>query len=293
MKSYYLNTIEFPAYAKLNLLLEVTGRRADGYHELETVFQRISLCDTLTVARAQGEDLVLQCDLPGLLPEDNLVIKAYRALRERFPALGGVKVSLHKRIPTEAGLGGGSADAAAFLLAMNQLFSLDLSAEELIGIAAPLGADVPTCLFASPMLGRGIGEKLSRIPSALTPEVVLLHPHVRCSTAAMYHRLDERPALNSLHGSQRLLQAMEQNDLPALGDALYNVFESVLPEAEIHAAKAALLAEGAIGALLTGSGSAVFGLFADAASADHAAEHLRGTHRVYRCQFINEGRDYL
>ena len=124
-------------------------------------------------------------------------------------------------------------------------------------------------------------------------ELVILHPQISCSTPAMYRRLDARTNIPALHGSKLLLSAMRQNDLDGIAGNLYNVFESVLPEREIASAREALLSQGAMSAMLTGSGSAVFGIFANTSDADRAAEALSGNRRVYRCHFISEGRDYL
>ncbi len=265
------------ACAKVNLTLYVGHRRADGYHDVTSVMQTVSLCDTVTVERGGGENR-LNCDLPVTeKPEDNLCMRAAAAFGA---ALGEpvepVTVTLEKRIPTQAGLGGGSSDAAAVLRAMRTLFAPHLTDEELETIGAALGSDVPFFIRGGTALATGRGERLSPLPTMKSGWLVIVKPEESYSTAAMYRRLDEidRPTPPPAD----LTPALAADDVCAIGAALYNSFEDALPEGStVGAIQTALTAAGALGALLSGSGSAVFGLFDRQDTAQTAAETLKKT----------------
>lgn len=284
-----MERITVPACAKVNLTLAVTGRRPDGYHLLETVFQRISLCDTLTLTKTDAAGLVLESNIPGVMPEDNIITRAYEVLRQQSPALGGIAVTLEKRIPMQAGLGGGSADCAAFLTAANRLYHLGLSREQLLAIGAGLGADVPACMTPGASFGRGTGELLTPIESRLPLWFVIVKPACAFSTGEMYRRLDAsdfaaRQKLTAAAASQ----ALREGRLDTLCQSLYNAFEEVVDSPVIGRIKEALLRAGATGSLMTGSGSCVFGLFADREAAIRASASLRDYGQVFVCHSQNE-----
>ncbi|MGQ9865011.1 MAG: 4-(cytidine 5'-diphospho)-2-C-methyl-D-erythritol kinase [Pseudanabaenaceae cyanobacterium] len=268
------------APAKINPYLEIRGRRADGYHELALVFQAIGLADRVTVERGDTELIRLRCDDPQL-PTDgrNLAWRAAQRMRERFPEIGGVNLILEKRIPAGAGLAGGSADAAAVLVAMNLLWDLGLTVPELAAMGATLGADVAFCVTGGTALGTGRGEILSPLPSVEGLTMVIAKPrHLSISTPEAYRTFREEGLLvvrsgEQLHG---FLAAWGTGNPAAIAPHLFNDLErAVLPHhPEIAALKQQLVARGAIGALMSGSGSAVFGLVTDAIAGQRLAAGL-------------------
>lgn len=255
------------AYAKLNLTLGVTGKRADGYHLLDSLMLTTSLCDELTVERS-GEVTVTVTG--ATLPYRNTV----RTAAEYYYALTGrgANVRLRKRIPSEAGLGGGSADAAAVLRALDRLYG-ETDRETLYAIALKTGADVPFCLHGGLCRAQGIGELLEPLPLGGTLHFVIAKPSMGVSTKALFTALTLPCPLPDNVAAARALQA---GDAQALAPVLFNALEApaVANVPDIAVIKEKLLSLGALGACMTGSGSAVFGLFPDAESAAQAEEAL-------------------
>ncbi len=264
------------AYAKLNLTLDILRRREDGYHDLQMVMQTISLTDTLTITPAQGEGKITS-NL-SFLPTDgtNLAQKAAAAFR-RATGLGGeVDISIHKHIPVCAGMAGGSADAAAVLRAMNQLTAAGLSPLALAQIGQSVGSDVPYCVLGGTALAEGRGERLTPLPALPPCHIVVCKPSFPVSTPQLFSRVDVRKILRR-PDTQGMLEALEQGDLSGIARRMYNVFEDVLEpwkRAEVHAIQNALLDAGALGAIMTGSGPTVFGLFEALPQAQQAARRL-------------------
>lgn len=264
------------AYAKLNLTLDILRRREDGYHDLQMVMQTISLTDTLTITPAQGEGKMTS-NL-SFLPTDgtNLAQKAAAAFR-RATGLGGeVDISIHKHIPVCAGMAGGSADAAAVLRAMNQLTAAGLSPLALAQIGQSVGSDVPYCVPGGTALAEGRGERLTPLPALPPCHIVVCKPSFPVSTPQLFSRVDVRKILRR-PDTQGMLEALEQGDLSGIARRMYNVFEDVLEpwkRAEVHAIQNALLDAGALGAIMTGSGPTVFGLFEALPQAQQAARRL-------------------
>ena len=155
--------MKIEARAKINLTLNVTGRRDNGYHDLELIFQPVSLCDTLYIEKKPDQSLAFSCSVKLFENEDNLVCKTYRAMAQRYPQIGGLSVFLKKRIPSGAGMAGGSTDAAAMIRALDQMYGLHMTWEQKKEIAVSLGADVAACLLTQASIGRGIGEELTKI----------------------------------------------------------------------------------------------------------------------------------
>ena len=247
------------AFAKINLSLSVTGVREDGMHTLRTVMQTVSLCDTVEASRADG--LTFSCSVPSLAGESNLCVRAAKAFFGETGLAPGVSLRLEKRIPTGAGLGGGSADAAAVLRLLNRLYGEPLSEEALYPLAAGLGADVPFCLHGGKCLCTGVGEELTPLPDGETLYLVIAKGRGSLSTAEMYHRLDEDFAETD---------ALNQFE---------PIAEALLPE--IRAVREALRSAGGGGARMTGSGSALFAFFPTVRAAKAAAHTLRTVHRVF------------
>lgn len=263
------------AYAKVNLTLQVGSRRPDGYHAVMSVMQRISLWDTVTVERGTGRDTLL-CSVPVTENvDDNLCMKAARAFfAETGTKSDGVTITLEKHIPVQAGLGGGSSDAASTLLALRTLYAPSLPDVQLEHMAAALGSDVPFFIRGGTALARGRGECLTPMPRLRDGWFVIVKPPEGFSTPAMYRRLDDLPP--EPPRPDAMPAALAAEDIRAVAAALYNSFErAVPPDSAVWDIESALRAHGALAALLSGSGSAVFGLFAREDTARAAAETLR------------------
>ncbi len=274
------------APAKINLFLLVKGRRPDGYHELETFMQKLDLADEITVKVAEGQGISLTCpdsDLP--VDEGNLVWRAARAFLEEASLECRVRLILKKTIPVAAGLGGGSSDAAAVLLALNNLLATGMSEERLAGLALKLGADVPFFVKDSPAaMARGVGERLDPVPSLTKCTILLVNPGVAVSTSWVFDNFaltskgnpyilaPEKDYQSTIYNGT-LIESLEE----AGPDVLFNDLESVTVARypEIGAIKQRMIEDGAAASLMTGSGPTVFGIFTDEAAAVGCFEHFR------------------
>lgn len=271
-----------PSFAKINLSLRILGKRSDGYHEVCTVLQTISLSDELSFAPREDSEFSLSCDASEV-PTDqtNLIVRAALALKNAIGIQAGASVHLTKRIPTKAGLGGGSSNAAVALLGLARLWQADIDERELSQIAASLGSDVPFFLVGGRALGTGTGSVITSLADVAQQRLIIISPSVSVSTAEAYAALSA-PALTSsevetiLAVSQREAISCDSH-LWDLKDRLVNDFEPVIfdREPEIERAKNALLRAGAESALLAGSGSSVFGIFGDVDAQLSAAELIQ------------------
>ena len=260
------------APAKINLALEVAGKRPDGYHEVAMIMQSVSLHDTLILS-LQESDITLMCDRPELpCDHSNLAYRAAELLRREVGVARGVKIELNKRIPLAAGLAGGSTDAAAVLKGLNRLWGLALSPVELEQLAARLGSDVPFCLWGGTSLATGRGEMLTPLPDFTGHGVVLVNPPLQVSTAWVYGNY-RGAAGNHRRDISSLRRSIEQQDFAAVADTLFNDLETVTVPAypQVAEIKDQLLQAGAAGVLMSGSGPTVFALTPDFASAAELA----------------------
>ena len=272
------------AYAKVNLTLQVGSRRPDGYHAVMSVMQRISLWDTVTVERGTGRDTLL-CSVPVTENvDDNLCMKRSASVfAETGTKSDGVTITLEKHIPVQAGLGGGSSDAAAVLRALRTLYAPDISDGRLETLAARLGSDVPFFIRGGTQLATGRGEVVSPLPQLAAGWFVVVKPDEGYSTAEMYRRLDE-PGSVLVRNSRYMQDAVAANNVHAVAVELHNSFERVVPkDSSLRTIKDALRAQGALGTLLSGSGNAVFGLFDDQSAAAAAAVALKKNMAVGIC----------
>lgn len=273
-----VRSISVPAYAKLNLTLDILGKRDDGYHEMKMVMQTISLHDDVTVTLT---DKGITCRIAGAeLPcdERNLAVKAANAFCEAMDYRGGIDIALIKHIPSEAGMAGGSADAAAVLRALRDLVSPALTDERLEQISARIGSDVPFCICGGTQLAEGRGEKLTALNPAPECFVAVCKPDFPISTPELFARVDG-VMLSHRPDTDAMLSAIARGDCGALCANVQNVFEQALPDAQrerIEEIKRALVENGAACAAMTGSGSAVFGLFSDEVLCRNACEVLQG-----------------
>ena len=253
-------SLKIRAYAKLNLGLVVEGKRANGYHDLDMVMQSVSLYDTITIARLEEPGIRFSCDAPGIPGSDNLCVRAVNALAQWVGAPLPVAMTLEKRIPAQAGMAGGSADGAAVLAGLNQLFALGLSEEELLPLAAGLGADMPFCLTGGTKRVRGFGERLLELPPLPDCVILVAKPGEGVPTAesfARYDALGEKPRLSV----EPLVRALLERDLRRAAGALCNGLECCAGLDAIPRLVGKMEETGALGSRMTGSGSAVFGIF--------------------------------
>ncbi|GAA6514634.1 4-(cytidine 5'-diphospho)-2-C-methyl-D-erythritol kinase [Merdimmobilis hominis] len=263
------------APCKVNLTLDITRRRSDGYHEMEMILLAADLCDRVTVTLHSGRGIRVECDDQMVpLDEGNLAVRAARIFYQRtgLPAQG-TDIAIEKRIPMEAGLAGGSADAAAVLVALNALCGTGLPLEELEAMALPLGADVPFCLRGGVVIARGIGEEFRILPALPDCFLAIAKPWEGVSTAAAFRRADEL-GIPRHPDTQRMEMAIWSRKLPKIAKHLYNVLEPAAGLPIISELKRLLLEQGALGAVMTGSGSAVVGLFEEESAAQSARERL-------------------
>jgi len=280
------------AFAKINFSLRILGRRPDGFHEILTVLQTISLHDTLKITAMDGSHLVLSCDDRSVpAGAENIVIRAARALQQQCAPDKGAYIRLEKRIPSAAGLGGGSSDAAATLLALANLWNVRIAAEELSGIAGTLGADVPFFFHGGTALATGVGKDIDQLPDPPRETFLLVvKPNASISTANAYSSLKAR-SLTSAEAKTILSSSQRDEFFDNFdSDALQNDFEAVVLslEPEIGRAKAALLKAGARVAMLAGSGSAVFGVFDSGDALERAIQaiELEAGWRVFPCKTV-------
>jgi 4-diphosphocytidyl-2-C-methyl-D-erythritol kinase len=306
--------LSLPSFAKINWSLEILGRRPDGYHEIRTLLQTISLHDDLHFELTDDGAVTLSCDDPDLPTDDgNLVVRAANALKRRHPVAKGARIRLDKRIPAQAGLGGASSNAAISLLALSHLWRLEITAAELLEIAATLGADVPFFLLGGTARATGTGTTISSLPDdidrinnsgeeagAACRQLIVITPNASVSTVEAYRAFSDR-ALTTKNADTILSVSRSEADsrysqLWALHDSLKNDFESVIfdSEPEIRRAKETLLQAGALGALLAGSGSSVFGIFADRKDQQRAVNELKpeAGWRIFPCVTVSQ-KEYL
>lgn len=276
---------EGKAPAKVNLCLDVLRRRPDGYHSLRTILQTVSLYDRVRIRRRR-EGVVVRCNWPSLATPANLAYRAAVALKERYGVEEGVEMELEKAIPWGAGLGGGSSDAATTLLALNSLWGLHRPWEELLPLALSLGADVPFFLRGGCALAEGIGEQLTPLRPRAKYALLLVKPPLAIETRWAYQVVDEASEL--FHPEvEAVRRALEAGDVEALAAALGNTLEGPVFRAHplLQRWKETLLAVGALGAAMSGSGSALFGLFRSLEEAREAEERFRqkGVGEVWSC----------
>ena len=274
--------VEEKAYAKLNISLDVTAKRADGYHEMLMIMQTISLCDEIRIEPSRESGVFAVTGLP-YVPGDqrNLAVRAAMKYLELVGDAGrALKITMRKSIPVGAGMAGGSADAAAVLRALNRAWGEPLTTEELCAAGETVGSDVAFCLRGGTALASGRGEILTPLPALPRCSFVIVKPDFSISTPELFRKLDS-VRLSCHPDTEGLLAALRSGDLEGICRRMYNVFEDV-PDRRMRsngAAKGALLDCGALGALMTGTGSAVFGVFRDGESAEKACAALRKDYR--------------
>lgn len=278
--------MKISAYAKVNLSLDVLRKRSDGYHDLRMVAQTINLCDDITIELTDDGAVSAQCSL-DYIPTDgrNLAVAAARLFLDKTRLWqGGVRISIDKYIPVCAGLGGGSADAAAVLRALNILLNANLNANELCEMALRLGSDVPFCICGGTQLMEGRGEVLTPLPPLPDCYIVICKPHSAMSTQTVFSWVNVKK-IKYHPDNNGMIKALENSKLSDVGHRMYNVLEDTVARkvAEIPLIRDKFLDKGAIGSCMTGTGSAVTGLFDDREAAEKAADELS---EVYSDTFL-------
>lgn len=276
-----MNRVILNAKAKVNLSLDVIGIREDGYHEMKMINHSIELNDVLTFeACDEGIELTSNQDtIP--LDQRNLVVKAARKLHRQFEVKQGVKIHLEKRIPAQAGLAGGSSDAAATLKGLNTLWQLELSQAELLAIGVTIGADVPYCLVGGTALVEGIGEKITPLKDLKQMVVLVVKPDIDIATPWAFKKLDAA-AITKHPDISAIIELLEKDNYAGLKGKLGNVFEEIafVKYTEIATIKNEMLAQGALAAIMTGSGSTVIGYYLDQELAVRSWRQFKGKYAM-------------
>lgn len=275
-----MDKIQLKALAKINLGLDVLRRREDGYHEVKMIMQTINLYDELEIRKVKHPGIQVKTNLYYLpTNENNLVYKAAKLLMDEFRIRDGLSIQLQKKIPVAAGMAGGSSDGAAVLWGMNQLYGLGLSRRALMERGVRLGADVPYCVLRGTALAEGIGERLKTLPSMPKCYLLIAKPGISVSTRFVYENLHANDLRREQHPDvDAMIGALEKKDLALLASRMGNVLEEVTIPAHpvIQEIKTCMLEAGALGAMMSGSGPTVFGIFENQARARKAFRAVKG-----------------
>lgn len=272
-----MDKIKLKALGKINLGLDVLGRRPNGYHDVRMVMQTVYLYDQILLEKTDKEGISLKTNLFYLpVNENNLAYRAAKMLIDEFAIKEGVHISLEKHIPVAAGMAGGSSNAAAVLYGMNRLFQLGLTDQELMERGVKLGADVPYCIMRGTVLAEGIGEKLTPLPAMPKCHVLLAKPPISVSTQKVYEKLDAQEVTKhpDIDG---ILLGLQTGDLEKITSSMGNVLENVTitEYPQIESIKDVMKEEGALNAMMSGSGPTVFGIYDDKMLARRAAARIR------------------
>lgn len=260
-----MDSIRLKARAKINLGLDVLGKREDGYHEVRMVMQTIGIYDRLILTKIPEEEIRITSNLAFLpVNENNLIYKAIKLLKDEYHFPGGVSVDLNKFIPVAAGMAGGSTDAASTMFGVNRLFGLNLSMGKMMELGVRLGADVPYCVMRGTALAEGIGEKLTRITPVPHMWILIAKPQINVSTRLVYEQLD-MGGIQKHPDIDGIIRAIEAQDVVRVAQSMGNVLENVTVPLYpvIETIKQDMLSHGAINAMMSGSGPTVFGIFPD------------------------------
>lgn len=264
------------AYAKINISLDIVGKREDGYHLLEMIMQSIDLYDELNIEK-QNKDITIKCNKPYVpTDERNLAYKAAKLFIQKYQINSGVSININKNIPVCAGLAGGSTDGAAVLKAMNEIFGIRASDEELMELGLQLGADVPYCIKGGTALCRGIGEEVTKLNDFKDKILVLVKPPFGVSTKSVYQEFDLSKA-RSHPNTDVLIKAIEENDLTLVANNMKNLLENVTLRKHkiLISIKEEMKNSGSIGTMMSGSGPTVFAFFDDMLKAQKCFEKMR------------------
>ena len=281
--------IKLKALAKINLGLDVLGRRENGYHDVRMVMQSIYLYDNVTIEKTEETGIQISTNLYYLpLDENNIAYKAAKMLMDEFRISSGVKIVLDKHIPVAAGMAGGSSNAAAVLVGMNRLFGLGLSQQELMERGVKLGADVPYCVMRGTVLAEGIGEILTPLYPLPKCYVLIAKPAISVSTKVVYEKLDSKEIENHPN-IDAILEGLKEQDLRKVVSSMGNVLEQVTVDDYpiIDEIKKVMMQAGALNAMMSGSGPTVFGIFEDKKTAKEAQRKMRSSGLTKQIYLVN------
>ena len=270
-----MDSVKVASYAKINLTLDVISKRSDGYHDLRSIMQSITLPEVVTLKKNSLGGITLECDTQGVpLDKRNIAYKCAQAFFEAAKITNsGLDIQIQKKIPIQAGLAGGSADGAAVLYGLNEMYSKPLSDDELINTAKNIGADIPFCLTGGTALAEGIGEKLTKLSPLPKCYLTIVKPEIGISTAQAYGAVDSK-GMSKVPSTDKALPVI--SDLPKLAKALHNDFEAALSIEGLQLIKNELLScDGCLGACMSGSGSACFAIFDDKARAEQCTSKMQ------------------
>jgi len=252
------------SYAKINLFLKIGKKLSSGYHNLQSVMQMIELSDNISIEPINDDKIIVESTNPELASEENLAYKAALLLKKKYKVKHGVKIFIEKNIPLEAGLGGGSSNAATTLLNLNKLWGLKLKEKQLIELASQVGSDVPFFIDENAAVVEGIGDKIKRIRKSFSINVVLINPGFRVSTRWAYSAFDkQKPKIKTKANINNLVKAIERKDIKEIASNIHNDFEPIVIKKYkvVNEIKNNLLRNDALNALVSGSGPTVFGIF--------------------------------
>ncbi|MCL2353712.1 MAG: 4-(cytidine 5'-diphospho)-2-C-methyl-D-erythritol kinase [Defluviitaleaceae bacterium] len=273
-----MEELKVRARAKINLALDIKGKRDDGYHEISTIMQSIALYDEITIKKVYKPDYIKLVTNLSWLPtgKKNLVYQAVEYLKETFEIETGIFVNLTKHIPASAGLGGGSADCAATLMGVRDLFKLPISDEELMEISARFGADVPFCIRGGTAHATGVGEVITPLPPLHIPYIVLAKPPIIVSTEDVFKNFKQENVQKPID-VEKVIYYIHQGDLAGVCSNMGNVLESVTESRYpiVGRLKEDMMEKGAIGAMMSGSGSSVFGVFKSKQDAEESLKDIK------------------
>jgi 4-diphosphocytidyl-2-C-methyl-D-erythritol kinase len=275
-----MDTLNYKARAKINLGLDVCRRLDNGYHEVKMVMQTVDMYDELEFRKRKDPDIILSVSSRDNLGDlaNNLIFKAAKLMKEQYSIKEGIEIKLTKNIPVAAGMAGGSADAAATMHAMNEMFELGLTKKELMEQALQLGADIPFCVLGGTALAEGIGEKLTSLNAPPKASILVVKPPINVSTKWVYDRLDAG-SIEKHPNIDAMVEALKEGNLKGITDNMENVLETVTISEHpiISDIKKMMIGSGAMNAMMSGSGPSIFGVFLDEEMANTAAIYIDQT----------------
>lgn len=255
------------SYAKINLSLEIGRKLPNNYHQINSVFHQIDLHDKISIKRLKQNKITIKSNIREIQNKNNLAYKAASSLKNRYKIKEGIEIKINKSIPLQSGLGSGSSNAASTLIALNKLFNLKLKKNELINLASKIGSDVPFFIEGKTCLVSGTGDKIKKINSNLKLNLILIKPNINISTKLAYNLLDKERKIAIDYNNNNLIKALKQKNIGKVAENLHNDFEEMMIKKYpiIKKIKNDLIKNNALNALMSGSGSAVFGVFKDKA----------------------------
>lgn len=279
------------SYGKINLFLDIKNKLESGYHSINTVMQSISLRDEIYLSSITDDKIIIECNYPSIpLNETNTCYKAASLIKEKYHINSGLIIKINKTIPPEAGLAGGSSNSAAVIKGLNKLWRLNLSNEELMHIGVNIGADVPFCINGGTSLAEGIGEKLTKLNDFKWNFILIVKPKFSMSTAFVYNNLSAE--YHNKYANNKIIQYINDNDYFNAAKSTNNCLESVVEKfhPEINDIKKIMIQEGAISSLMSGSGSAIYGLFPNIEKLNSAYDTFKDIFpQVYKTATHNHG----